>query len=83
MIAVTAPATQPFACTGTWHGLSLTGRMTGPGQPVIIRENGLLLGIATARNAHWQPALGWRADAHGIKLKTQDGRQFHCRPAPY
>ena len=82
LVAASAPATQPLRCTGTWQGRSLKGSAIAPDQPITIRENALLLGVATAKSAHWLPALAWVSAGRGIKLEVQDGRQFNCRPAP-
>lgn len=81
LIAATAPATEKLSCTGVWQGHDVAGSMVAAGQPVTFRENGVLLGVATTKSSGWQPMLAWRAGKPGVKLKAQDGRQFHCRPA--
>lgn len=81
LIAATAPAPQKLVCTGAWQDMGVTGSMSASGQPMTFRENGALLGVATMKSSGWQPILAWRAGKPGVRLKAQDGRQFHCRPA--
>ena len=80
--AATEPATQQVRCFGAWQGRSLTGSAIASGQPVTLHDRGLLLGVATANNALWQPMLSWRAAGHDFDLQAQDGRQFKCHLAP-
>lgn len=81
LTALATASTQSLTCTGPWQGRPLIGNVFYAGQPLTIRENGLLLGVATPAGADWQPILAWRRAGRSAKLKTQDGRQFTCRPA--
>jgi uncharacterized protein len=81
LIAATAPTTETLICTGAWEGMGVTGSLAAAGEAVTFRANGALLGVATINVNRWQPMLAWRAGKPGVKLKAQDGRQFHCRPA--
>jgi hypothetical protein len=80
--ATSAPATQPLICNGTWKGLRVTGSAAAPGLSMTLRQDDLLLGVASPPNPVWPPMLAWKAAGRGIKIQAQDGRQFKCRPAP-
>ncbi len=82
LMATGAASDRPLRCDGGWRGRRLLSSAVVTGQPIVIRQNGAVLAIATLTTAYWQPALAWQAKARGIRLRTPDGRQFDCRPTP-
>lgn len=81
LVAMSAPAPLPLLCSGQWAGRAVSGSIAVAGQPVALRENGLLLAVATPKHAGWQPVLTWRPARQSMQLQLLDGRRMSCRPA--
>jgi uncharacterized protein len=82
LAAAAAPSVAPLACAGHWRGRHLTSSTVAAGQPVTLRENDVLLAVATPSAAAWQSILGWRGAGNSIRLQPQERPAFKCRPAP-
>jgi hypothetical protein len=82
LVAASVAATGPLLCSGPWKDLRVTGSAAAPGQPVTLRQDARLLGVASPASRLHPPLLAWQPAGRGIKIQVEDGRQFKCRPAP-